>query len=504
MVSAKTSPPELELKWLDPNELVLPLDGNIRKDTQLDPDFLASIKSRGVLQPVLVYVNEDGGHSVFDGQRRTLGAVKTAKKTIPALVAPSRADADRVSDQLIVNEQRAQLTNPERVAAFQQLSLFGLTPAQIAKRTSTPAERVGMALTVAGNKVAAKALESYPITLEQAAAIAELSENTVAVHKLTKAAAEAPNTFEHVLADERKRVALERDKDAARQAADAAGLTIIAAQMWAWDYQEKDGPEWFRIDRFALAATPTQFLTLDDVKPFLPDVAAAVGEDYGPGPGYTRVVKVIYFVTNLEAHGIVKLQHSADDHDEPQTEEEIAEAAAREAERTARLKREEDWKQASEIRKSWISEFLERPNPPTDAIIYIAWSITYWQWYEGLEGDVLDWLDIPYDDDDDDRSREDFAQIALAARPKLAMSLVLAIALQQLEDFARPASTDYNQRKYADQLVFHLEQLRNWGYGLSEAETAGLEAAKAAIAARNAPEPEETEGDSDVEAEDED
>ena len=62
---------------------------NVRLDARMDHDFVASVRERGVLEPVLLYRAADGTLTVLAGQRRTSPpAVRTT--TIPALSTTSR------------------------------------------------------------------------------------------------------------------------------------------------------------------------------------------------------------------------------------------------------------------------------------------------------------------------------------------------------------------------------------------------------------------------------
>ena len=69
------------LEMLDPTTLIV--DINVRKDAALTPEFIASIKEHGVIEPVIAHRNEDGTVHVRMGQRRTLGAIEASAATDP-------------------------------------------------------------------------------------------------------------------------------------------------------------------------------------------------------------------------------------------------------------------------------------------------------------------------------------------------------------------------------------------------------------------------------------
>ncbi|MFC5209133.1 hypothetical protein ACFPM0_21535 [Pseudonocardia sulfidoxydans] len=66
-------------------------------------------------------------------------------------------EVERVVEQLAENHHRAGLTAAEDAAAFQQLEAFGLSPAQIAKRTHRSKADVTAGLAVARCELASKA-----------------------------------------------------------------------------------------------------------------------------------------------------------------------------------------------------------------------------------------------------------------------------------------------------------------------------------------------------------
>ena len=211
-----------ELVDVDPALLLV--DGNIR-EAHLDKPFLASVKRHGVLVPI-VAVRTPDGLRVRMGNRRTLAAVQTARPTVPVLVTGAEDDdhAARIVAQWTENEHRTALTNAERVEAVHQLSLYGLSAAQIATRTAAPKATVAAALTVAGNELAAKAAIRYEfLTLEQAATLTRYEQDTETVTALVAAAKLGPVQFDRVVA--------KADADAAEVAADQARRDRAAAAL---------------------------------------------------------------------------------------------------------------------------------------------------------------------------------------------------------------------------------------------------------------------------------
>lgn len=161
-----------ELVELDPRELVV--GANARIDPRLDEEFLASIKARGVLVPIIAYRDPEARAVVVAGQRRTLAAVRVELPTVPVVLMPTPKRPIASSTRSAENDRRADLTTAERVEAYTQLAAFGLTAAAIAKRSGDRRRHVEAILAVGGSQAARTALTAAPaLTLDQAATFAE-------------------------------------------------------------------------------------------------------------------------------------------------------------------------------------------------------------------------------------------------------------------------------------------------------------------------------------------
>jgi ParB family chromosome partitioning protein len=103
-----------------------------------DEDALAelahSVREFGVLQPVVVRADEQGGYELVMGERRLRAATLAGLSVIPAIVR-STADEAMLRDALLENIHRAQLNPLEEAAAYQQLlEEFGTTHEELAQR----------------------------------------------------------------------------------------------------------------------------------------------------------------------------------------------------------------------------------------------------------------------------------------------------------------------------------------------------------------------------------
>ena len=105
-----------------------------RFDPQAEEALAASVRERGVLQPILVTPDERGGYRIVAGERRWRAARAAGLETIPALV--KKVDArDMVELALVENLQREDLNPIEQARGYRELAeTFGLAHAEIGER----------------------------------------------------------------------------------------------------------------------------------------------------------------------------------------------------------------------------------------------------------------------------------------------------------------------------------------------------------------------------------
>ncbi len=103
-----------------------------REDTL--KELAASIKEKGIIQPVLVRRQPDGGFMLIAGERRFRAAHMAGLKTMPAIVR--EADEEEVLEvALIENIQREDLNPMETARGFKQLiDRFGLSQEELSKK----------------------------------------------------------------------------------------------------------------------------------------------------------------------------------------------------------------------------------------------------------------------------------------------------------------------------------------------------------------------------------
>lgn len=212
---------------VDPRTLLV--DANVRHSTSADKDLVASVREVGVLQPIIAVRTAQGQVRVRYGHRRTLAAIQADLPTVPVLLVADEGTGDsdqveRLVTQWAENQHRVGLSNAEQADVIGQLAAFGVSAAQIAKRTKTPRATVNAALTVMGSELARHAAARYD-WLDQAAVVAEVEDDPEAVKALIAAA--KTGQFDHVAQRIRDTRADKARLQARTEELTAQGITVV-------------------------------------------------------------------------------------------------------------------------------------------------------------------------------------------------------------------------------------------------------------------------------------
>lgn len=96
-------------------------------------ELAASIRSRGILQPLIVRPHSDGLYQIVAGERRWRAAQQAQLHDVPVIIRDF-SDTEVAEVALIENIQRADLSPIEEASAFRQLmDRFGHTQEQLAE-----------------------------------------------------------------------------------------------------------------------------------------------------------------------------------------------------------------------------------------------------------------------------------------------------------------------------------------------------------------------------------
>lgn len=122
---------EINLKELSAN----PFQPRIHFDQEKLEELATSIKSYGILEPVLVTKNKDGeGYTIVAGERRLRAATIAEIETIPAIVL-SLEDEQKIEIAISENLQRENLNPIETALSFKiMMNIRKITQLELAKK----------------------------------------------------------------------------------------------------------------------------------------------------------------------------------------------------------------------------------------------------------------------------------------------------------------------------------------------------------------------------------
>ena len=106
-------------------------------DQQALDELKASIKQKGIIQPVTVRRSTAGYYELISGERRIRAATEIGLTSIPAYIIEVRTDEDMLELALIENLQREHLNPIEIAISYQRLMHdVGLSAEDVARKVS--------------------------------------------------------------------------------------------------------------------------------------------------------------------------------------------------------------------------------------------------------------------------------------------------------------------------------------------------------------------------------
>jgi ParB family transcriptional regulator, chromosome partitioning protein len=341
------------LVWLDPANLA-GRPGNIRGDLGDLSELSASIRALGVLEPLIVIAEADGGHRVIAGSRRAAAAIAASVTAVPCWERPDLAGvASEVAAGIVENEHRKPLGVAERARAYQQLAIAGLSAAKIAKTTGTKPAAVKKALAVGGSEVATAVTERHDLTLDQALVLAEFDREPEIIKALVVIAVKNPGQWDHAVS----RIRSDRAEAAKRQATidrlTAAGVTIIeegavpARTLRLTQLADADRQP---LDPEAHVSCPGHAVMLDRWSPERTTAYCVEPDTHGHTDLYARRTAA----PTTERGDDGKLTDEA------------------KAERRRVIENNRAWRAAEPVRREYIKALLTRKTAPKGALRYIA------------------------------------------------------------------------------------------------------------------------------------
>ena len=180
---------EVELSEIAPN----PQQPRVRFDEESLGELAASITEVGVLQPIVVRPGEpEGTYVLIAGERRVRAAAAAGLTSIPAVIRSAESDERYLTEALIENVQRTDLSALEEAAAYRNLlEDFGMTHEAVASRVGKSRSAVTNTLRLLQLPVPIQGmLEREELSAGHARALLSLDDEAYAVHIAERAIAE--------------------------------------------------------------------------------------------------------------------------------------------------------------------------------------------------------------------------------------------------------------------------------------------------------------------------
>lgn len=109
-------------------------------------DLISSVKTHGILQPLLVTLREEGGYELIAGERRLRAAKLAGLPSVPVIIRSAK-EMEKLELALIENIQRQDLNPLEEAKAYRKLIFdHNLTQEEVARRVGKSRPVVANAL----------------------------------------------------------------------------------------------------------------------------------------------------------------------------------------------------------------------------------------------------------------------------------------------------------------------------------------------------------------------
>ena len=350
-VTVKVIEPAPYLELLDPARITVK---NVRRANP-DQQFIESIRELGNFQPIGVLRTPDGELILRFGLQRLQACIETGRKVLAMVIdgtaGTSDADIERILLQLAENDRRRDLTAGERAGAVAELFALGADARTVGRRTGLGKSEIAAARKTAKSETARTLAAQYPLTLDQAAVIAEFDDTPELATDLAEVARDNPAQFAHAAEMARD----ERDE--------AAMIGARAAELTAQGYTvSSERPHYENM---------LSYWGAPDGKPLDPenhkDCPGSIVALQAHGYGESRRVSESWFCTDPQGNGHKKRSGNGQPAKDP--EEAVAERKLVRENNTA-------WRAATTVRQRWLRDvLLARKDLPAGAALFIARAI---------------------------------------------------------------------------------------------------------------------------------
>ena len=461
-MTTTTETPQLQLLTLDPTTIRTP--DQIRQDATPDEGLIQSVAANGVLQPpTVVWEDDEQAYYVVFGARRVGAAIIAGLSEIPVIVRdPETITAARMlEEQIVENERRDGITPTDLARGYARLEqLFGESIEDIAARTGEKPERITAGIRAARSEKTTALLASRPtLDLEKAAILTEFDAHPSVQRELAETAVDKPQDFDWRVRSARARIAKETRTAELKAEIRAAKIKLA----------KTDGYGGFRsgthqiddlVDAKGKKLTPKNHASCPGHRAYIKGFAA---DD----------MKIAYACEGYKEHGHTWASPSS------------APRELTEDEKRANLEREERAAALSAnraARRQWIRDLLPgKINQLPGVYEYMAAALlhhnsSYLDHRQPTHTLQLINIDLP--------ENPGYGVATAALDDAIATKTIAPFRLMLATSLGLHEQMVENGRAAA--VIRHMEQLKRWGYQLSEIDEAALAASREKLA------PEET------------
>jgi ParB family chromosome partitioning protein len=334
--------------------------GNVRRDLDLNPGFMASVQENGVLVPLRITTGADGTFCIIDGHRRLAAAIQAGLTEVPADLADHRAgdEPGQYLDMWTAHRHRNPLTPIEEADALFAAREAGATKARIRKSTGLKPPEINAALAAArlsdDTRATVEAMP-YELSLEDLAVIAEFEGDPDATGKLIDTARWG-GPLEHQAERLRQQRAEQAEHERLCRELEDAGISITSAlppRGQLLTVLRHDGEDLTADSHAGCPARGVFFRSYDPITP-------------------------IHYCADPDAHGHT-FRHDTDASSSPAVSADTPGPAGEpdpsppDAARRLVIQGNKAWKAAAQVRKRWLATNLfPRRTAPREAAQFVA------------------------------------------------------------------------------------------------------------------------------------
>ncbi|MET8160312.1 ParB/RepB/Spo0J family partition protein [Sphaerisporangium sp. NPDC005289] len=339
-----------------PVDLLVAHPGNVRQDRQASEEFCRSVAAAGIITPLEITVEPDGGYRVVDGNVRLDAALKVGLPAVPYFFSTDTADDEGLQylHMLITSRFRTSLSVHEEAQALFSAAQAGMTRTQIRRVTGLSSREVKAGVRAGGLGGAAKQLAAgmdYEWTLEELALLKPFEDDPEALEAIHRRWYGPLKYTVQRLLDEREAKA-RRAKMIAEL--EQSGITITA-----------DLPD---------GAMPLRRLMNGDQEMDADAHATCPGRGAWLAP-WTGASPNHYCLDPV-AYGHVFAETGTTNPPPPAEPTPTAQPVKPAVERKIVVEGNKAWAAAATVRQQWLREFLAHKTPPKNVAATIARFVT--------------------------------------------------------------------------------------------------------------------------------